>query len=223
MSRETSHGLATCEQLYGVFGVSRQAVHQARRARRKAPRVTVGSCSPAFCSVAGALGPAVWVGVSMRFAGRAMPAVVLKPAIREVVKAHTAWGVRKVWATLRRQGYRASQKRIYALMRSMGLTLPAHPRKGQTTRGHVAVPESNRRWGTDLTKAWTRLDGWVAVVPVLDYGDRFLLDFEVTKSEDALAVLAAKTAASSSSVGSLTIPLRPLGARPAIPSWSGSF
>lgn len=190
MSRETSHGLATHEQLYRVFGVSRQAVHQSRRARPKAPKVTVGSCSPAFSGVAGALGPAVWVGVSTRYAGRSMPAAVLKPAIRDVVKDHPAWGVRKVWAKLRRQGYRASRKRIYALMRSMGLTLPAHPRRGQATRGHVAVPESNRRWGTDLTKAWTRLDGWVAVVPVLDYGDRFLLDFEVTKDEDSLSVLA---------------------------------
>lgn len=166
MNLETSHGTATRVQLYTAFGVTRQAVHKALRAaseptKERTPRPPRGT-----------------------------PVEVLKPAIEAKVREHPAWGVRKVWATLRRDGHVASCKRVYALMKAMGLTLPAHPMRGQTPRGHVTVPGSNRRWGSDITTVWTRRDGWVAVAPVLDYGDRFLLDFEVTKSQDALAVLA---------------------------------
>lgn len=165
MSLETSHGLASKSQLYRVFGVTRQAVAQALRAKPE-------------------------VGPTIPRPSKGTPAEVLKPAIAAVVADHQAWGVRKVWATLQRQGHRVGQSRTHALMREMGLTLPAHPCRGQATRGHVAVSHSNRRWGTDITTAWTSLDGWVAIAPVLDYGDRFLLDFEVTKSQDALHVLA---------------------------------
>lgn len=166
MSLDTEHGRASKSQLHAVFGVTRQAVAQSLRekpapAPRKAPKA-----------------PKFW------------PVELLKPAIEKVAAEHPAWGVRKVWATLRRDGLGASMKRIYALMKSMNLTLPAAPRRGTATRGHVAVSQSNRRWGTDLTTVWTRLDGWVAVAPVLDYGDRYLLDIAVTKSQDALAILA---------------------------------
>ncbi|MGC3998067.1 MAG: IS3 family transposase [Anaeromyxobacter sp.] len=34
-------------------------------------------------------------------------------AIREVIKAEPAWGVRKVWATLKRQGLKVSKKRVH--------------------------------------------------------------------------------------------------------------
>ena len=165
MSRKTSHGTATKIQLCAAFGVSRQAVDKAMRDKR-----------PALAKPAAV--------------GRYVSVEELKPAILQIATEHKAWGVRKVWATLRRRKLTASQKRVHAIMRSMNLTLPSHPRRGTATREHVAVPASNRRWGTDLTTAWTRLDGWVAVVPLLDYGDRFFLDFEVTKSQDAMPVLA---------------------------------
>lgn len=71
----------------------------------------------------------------------------------------------------------------------MGLTLPSSPKKGELRLGHVAVPYSKRLWATDMTTAWTRLDGWVAIVPVIHCGDRLLLDCEVTKSQDALYAL----------------------------------
>jgi putative transposase len=166
MSRVTSHGTAKKTQLYKLFGVSRQAVSQAMMEPKPKKTAPVPRVAPAY-----------------------VPAETLKPAIQQLVSEHPAWGVRKVWATLRRQQLKASMKRIHALMRSMGLTLPASPRRGEATRGHVAVAHSNRRWGTDLTTVYTKRDGWVAVVPVLDYGDRTFLSFEVSKSQDALVVL----------------------------------
>jgi putative transposase len=113
------------------------------------------------------------------------------PAIREIVAENPAWGVRKVWATLRRRGLCASRKRVWALMKSEGLTLePSATREAPERYGHVSVPESNRRWGSDLTTAWTKQDGTVAIVPVMDYGDRFAFRCQVTKSQESVDVLA---------------------------------
>lgn len=118
-------------------------------------------------------------------------AAELEAKVRECAEAHPAWGVRKVHATLRRQKVVASRKRVWAVMKRLGLVLPApeHREEG-ARRGSVAVPESNRRWATDLTTVWTRQDGLVAVAPVIDCGDRVVLDFEVTKSQESPAVLA---------------------------------
>jgi putative transposase len=76
-------------------------------------------------------------------------------------------------------------------MKRLGLVLPAPEHREEGARlGTVAVPDSNRRWATDLTTVWTRQDGLVAVVPVIDCGDRMVLDFEVTESQESPAVLA---------------------------------
>lgn len=50
-------------------------------------------------------------------------------AIREIVEQHRAYGVRKVWATLRRppekggKGLKVSRRRVHALMKANGLVL----------------------------------------------------------------------------------------------------
>jgi putative transposase len=99
--------------------------------------------------------------------------------------------VRKVWAVVRRQGLVASHKRVWAVMHHLGLTLPpVAERREEAARGHVIVADSNRRWATDLTTVWTRRDGVIALVPVVDCGDRFALACAVTKSQEAPAVLA---------------------------------
>lgn len=75
-------------------------------------------------------------------------------------------------------------------MRAHGLTLePAAQRESPGRYGHVCVPEPNRRWGTDMTPVWTRRDGVIAVVPTLDYGDRYALALTVSKSQESPAVL----------------------------------
>ena len=74
-------------------------------------------------------------------------------------------------------------------MRAHGLVLACGRESGETLRGHIAVPESNRRIATDLTTVWTRLDGVVALVPTIDCGDRTTV-VEVTKDQHGPAVLA---------------------------------
>jgi hypothetical protein len=79
MSRETAYGLASKTLLYGLFGVTRQAVSQALNGN-KPVRLSEPALAPVWAS-----------------------AEVLKPAILRVVGEHRSWGVRKVWATLRRE------------------------------------------------------------------------------------------------------------------------
>ena len=112
-----------------------------------------------------------------------MTAAALEQGIRAVVQANPAWGVRKVWATLRRppHGLQVGKRRVWAMMRALGLTLPADgPRDPERRRGHVAVQEPNRRWAGDLTTVATAEDGVVAVVPVIDCGCRSVLAVAVT-------------------------------------------
>lgn len=168
MSRETSAGQATVSQVCEAFGISRQAYYQARHAEATQPPAPRPER------------PGPWA-----------TSKELVDAIEDAVKRFPAWGVRKIWALLRREGVRASRKRVWRTMRSLRLTLPPiHERVVPLRRGHVAVPKSNRRWATDLTTVWTEQEGTVALVPVIDCGDRFVLDIEVTKSQEAPAVLA---------------------------------
>jgi transposase InsO family protein len=166
MSRETSAGLATVTQLCEAFGISRAAYYAAKKARPVAKVITLPR------------------------APRHTSNDVVLAAIRDVIKAEPAWGVRKVWATLKRNGLKVSRKRVHALMRANGLVLARDREPGDTSRGHVAVPEPNRRFGGDLTTVWTKKDGWVAVVPTIDCGCRSVLGLTVTKDQHGPAVLA---------------------------------
>jgi putative transposase len=169
MSRTTSQGDASVQLLCATFGLSRQAYYAAR-ATGRTPR------APA----ARAERPGFWAS-----------AAALEPAIRALAGRHPGWGVRKIWASLRRDGLVASRKRVWALMRHLGLTLaPLAQRREEAARGQVAVADSNRRWATDPTTVWTRQDGVVALTPVIDCGDRLALTCGVSRSQEAPAVLA---------------------------------
>lgn len=179
MTLQTGAGEATVRQACRVFGLSRSAYYAAKPHR---PGVVARE-------------EAAGQGEGDRAVRRGAPAVsatALTAGIRTVVAAHPAWGVRKVWATLRRAPYelRAGQKRVWALMKSMGLCLPpGGAGRIEQPRGQVMVEEPNRRWATDLTTVWTARDGLVAVTLVIDCGCRTLLAVEASKSQEAPAVL----------------------------------
>jgi len=169
MSRETSAGEASVSLICEAFDISRQAYYQALSAPKPDKGPTPVRERP---------GP--WV-----------TAKALVRAIEDAVRRFPAWGVRKIWALLRKEGMRVSRDRVWKTMRALGLTLPPiAEREEPRRRGHVAVPDSNRRCATDLTTAWTEQDGTVALVPVIDCGDRFVFDVEVTKSQEAPMILA---------------------------------
>ena len=169
--RETIAGTASVTLLCETFALSRAAYYaEARRQRGE----------PVAANV---------IALPRRPRYTAAEVVLLR--IREVLdrEACTAWGVRKVWATLRREGLKVSRKRVHAIMRAHGLVLARDGEPGESRRGHVVVPEPNRRLATDLTTVWTRRDGVVALVPTIDCGDRTAV-IEVTVDQHGPAVLA---------------------------------
>jgi transposase InsO family protein len=175
MTRHTGAGDASVTLLCATFDLSRAAYYaEARRAR-------------------GAAAPPVDDGkvVALPRRPRHTTAEVVLVRIREVLarETATAWGVRKTWATLRREGLKVSRRRVHALMRAHGLVLARDSEPGEPTRGHVHVPDPNRRMATDLTTVWTRKDGVVALVPTIDCGDRTAV-IAVTTDQHGPAVLA---------------------------------
>jgi transposase InsO family protein len=170
--RETIAGTASVTLLCETFSLSRAAYYAEARRRRGEP---------------GAVANVIALPRRPRYT--AAEVVLLR--IREVLEreACAAWGVRKVWATLRREGLKVSRKRVHAIMRAHGLVLARDCEPGEPRRGHVAVPEPNRRLATDLTTVWTRRDGVVALVPTIDCGDRTAV-IAVTVDQHGPAVLA---------------------------------
>lgn len=184
MTRQTIAGRVTVALLCATFRLSRAAFYADAR-RQRAEVVTAGQT------------------IKLPRRPRYTTAEVVLERIREVLARETAmaWGVRKVWATLRREGLRVSRKRVHAIMRAHGLVLARDREPGETPRGHVAVPEPNRRLATDLTTTWTRRDGVVAIVPTIDCGDRTAV-VEVTKDQHGPAVLASVEAKLEAAFGS---------------------
>lgn len=166
MSRETSRGTAPVTLVCETLGVSRQAYYAARKPPAPKP---AGTPPPRT---------------------RGTPVATLLAAIERVVAGHPAWGVRKVWATLRREGMRVGRRRVWALMRAHGHVLAGGtPREPAHRRGQVVVPEPNRRLATDFTTVWTAEEGLLAVAITVDCGCRSVLDVTVSKAQDAPAML----------------------------------
>jgi putative transposase len=167
MKRQTLAGEASVSLLCATFGLSRAAYYAAQQPA-PARRADV---------------------VKLPKRARHTAAEVVLAAIRVIIKREPAWGVRKCWATMRRDGLKVSRRRVWALMHAHGLVLARDSEPGEPTRGHVVVPEPNRRIATDLTTCWTRKDGVVAIVPTIDCGCR-TVGLVVTKDQHGPAVLA---------------------------------
>ena len=183
MNRTTIAGKASVILLCETFKLSRAAYYPRQNAKER-PETCVGDV------------------VALPKKPRYTVADVVLAGIRRVIADNPAWGVRKVWATLRAEGMRVSRKRIWALMHAHGLVLARDSEPGEPRRGHVAVPDPNRRIATDLTTTWTRRDGVVAIVPTIDCGCRSGLSLVVTKDQHGPAVLASVEMALTTAFGS---------------------
>lgn len=120
--------------------------HEPLRSERRSKRPECGGVTSEAVYEAEALDPA--------FRGcTGIPAARLLAAIRAVIGRSPAWGVRKVWAFLRPVcGWIVSRRRVWRLMKGARPGAASAPeRREALPRGHVAVPDSNRRWATDLT------------------------------------------------------------------------
>jgi len=103
------------------------------------------------------------------------------------------YGVRRMTAWLRSQGYGVNPKRVRRLLRTMGLeAIYAKPRLSQPAEGHtiypyllrgVRVARVNQVWSTDIT--YIRLQsGFVYLVAVIDWFSRYVLSWAVSITMD---------------------------------------
>lgn len=174
MSRQTSRGEAPVATLCVTFRISRAAYYAAKE------RMRTERCSGSTSNV-----------VRLPRRPNVASAEQVLVAARKIIQEHPAWGVRKVWAMLRREhGLKVSRKRVWTLMRGANLVLARDREHGEPPpRGHVKTELPNRRFATDITTVWTKRDGWVAITPTIDCGCRSLLSLLVSKSQDALTIL----------------------------------
>ncbi|MCA1617534.1 MAG: IS3 family transposase [Acidobacteria bacterium] len=101
------------------------------------------------------------------------------------------YGVERMTAWLRAQGYEVNQKRVRRLLREMGLeAIYPKPRLSDPQAGHriypyllkgVRIERVNQVWSTDITYIRLR-QGLVYLVAVLDWHSRYVLAWEVSVS-----------------------------------------
>jgi putative transposase len=101
------------------------------------------------------------------------------------------YGVRRMTAVLRQEGYAVNPKRVRRLLRTLGLcalapqpgtsrAAPAHPVYPYRLRG-VAIERVNQVWSSDIT--YIRLRGGFAyLAAVLDWYSRFVLSWALSNS-----------------------------------------
>jgi transposase InsO family protein len=81
-------------------------------------------------------------------------------------------GYRKVWARLRYGGIRTSPRRVLRLMRVHHLLAPTrqgHPHGPKAHDGTIIPAQVDTLWGTDMTAAFTRQEGQVAIFIAVDH------------------------------------------------------
>jgi putative transposase len=117
----------------------------------------------------------------------------LMRVLDEQYTATPFYGVRRMTAWLRGQGYTVNRKRVARLMRVMGLeALYPKPRLSQPAAGQmiypyllrgVTVERLNQVWSADIT--YIRLQGgFVYLVAVMDWFSRYVLSWAVSITMD---------------------------------------
>jgi putative transposase len=116
--------------------------------------------------------------------------------MRLLDKQYTAtpfYGIRRMTAWLRHQGYAVNPKRVGRLLRQMGLeAIYPKPRLSQPAAGHTVYPyllrgmkvdRVNQVWSADIT--YIRLQaGFVYLVAVIDWFSRYVLSWAVSITMD---------------------------------------
>lgn len=106
-------------------------------------------------------------------------------AIRHLLGSNPAsYGYRRIHALLQRRGLACNPKTVWRAMRRQGWLSTSRQRvlrSGRRHEGKVRVPESNRRWASDITgiRAWDGQKGRLAVM--IDCADRMVLAWRFAK------------------------------------------
>ena len=119
--------------------------------------------------------------------------VQLMRLLDEQYTATPFYGVRRMTAWLRSQGYPVNHKRVARLMQQMGIVaIYAKPKLSQASAGHTIYPyllrgvkiaRVNQVWSTDIT--YIRLhQGFVYLVAVMDWFSRYVLSWALSVTLD---------------------------------------
>ena len=118
----------------------------------------------------------------------------LMNAIDRIYTERPVYGVRRICATLRRDGYPVNPKRVHRLMKAMGLQA-IFPRRHRTTpdpahrvypyllRG-LTVDRPDQVWCSDITYL-PLSSGFVYLVAVMDWFSRYVLAWRISNTLDA--------------------------------------
>ncbi len=118
----------------------------------------------------------------------------LKEVIDKQYTARPFYGVERMTAHLRREGWPVNPKRIRRLMREMGLAAiypkprlslsnQAHPVYPYLLRG-VTVERPDQVWASDITYIRLR-GGFVYLTAIMDWFSRYVLSWELSNTLDA--------------------------------------
>jgi putative transposase len=119
--------------------------------------------------------------------------VQLMRLLDEQYTATPFYGVRRMTAWLRSQGYPVNHKRVARLIQQMGIAaIYAKPKLSQATAGHtiypyllrgVKVARVHHVWSTDIT--YIRLhQGFIYLVAVMDWFSRYVLSWALSVTLD---------------------------------------
>ena len=112
-----------------------------------------------------------------------------------MVREHPRFGYRRIWALLRREGWRVNRKRIYRLWRREGLKVPQKQRKkrhlGQSANGCVRrrAEQKDHVWAWDFIHDRTREGRPLKWLTIVDEYTRECLALEVGRGITAERVI----------------------------------
>lgn len=112
----------------------------------------------------------------------------------ELVRPHPRYGYRRVWALLRREGWRVNRKRVHRLWRQQGLKVPRKQRKkrrlGSSANSCVRRPAEHKDhvWAWDFLHDRTADGGPLKWFTLVDEYTRECLALEVRRGMTAQAV-----------------------------------
>jgi putative transposase len=112
-------------------------------------------------------------------------------------KKNPRYGYRRVWALLRREGFRVNKKRVYRLWREEGLRIPSGQRKRKRKRLGASENGCTRRraehkdhvWSYDFVMDRTEDGRRLKMMPIVDEYSRECLCIEVERSITAKEVV----------------------------------
>ena len=139
-----------------------------------------------------------------RAVGESAANLQLMRLLDEPYMATPFYGVRRMTAWLRCQGYGVNHKRVARLLRQIGVeAIYPKPRLSQPAAGHVIYPyllrgvtvnRVNQVWSADIT--YVRLaGGFIYLVAVMDWCSRYVLSWAVSITMDVAFCVEALTQA----------------------------